>query len=207
MCDFAEYDESKAKELAVLTTKAKELMDEIETFESIYDDCSNEPSPLKLEIIGRFLKGWRTKLNVFSYDDIYHSRCGDREGSESSLITWLSESELKQHMLEFAKKNPGNYCHHKFLYSMYQADYGIYSSDEYAHGLQGCNEISLNSIKEKDIYAAEEFAEIERKRKEELLKQQQAAEAVRLAAIEQRERAEFERLKSKFEKESSNGSR
>jgi hypothetical protein len=202
--EYHEYEAEKAKELESLRAKLAEFQTAFQQFVSFYEyDGSSTIEMLKREVAGSMLRGSDRILNYFEYDTVYYNRCGDRDGEASGLLTWLEESELKKHMAEYARKNKGNYCHHKFLASM--SDYGItMRSYESLPEMYGANTISLSHISEKDIYSSEEFAEIEKIRAEEARKKKEAEDAARLAATEKREREEFERLKKKFEKENCN---
>ena len=138
------------------------------------------------------------RLTNYYYDDTYY-RCGDRYGDEFGLLSPLSEHEFREKMREFALKNPGNYCHRKFLRSM--TNYGIFyegsSSDLEFDGIS--HSVALHSISESDIYTDEEFAEITRKREEEKRLKVEQERAVAVAKREQQEREQYEKLKVKFE--------
>jgi hypothetical protein len=200
MCNFEEYDASKAEAEKLVRAKIQDVVSELANFDSLYGyDGSGTDRNLKLELIGSVMKDEAVKLNHFTYSDVYYGRCGDREGSYSGLITWLSEHELKQHMLAFAKQTK-DYCHHRFLASM--SAYGFYYHNHDESSDFSCveYETSLNNVSEKDIYSEVEFAELKRQRDEAAKKKQDAEEAQRKAAVEKRERDELDRLKSKYER-------
>jgi len=139
-------------------------------------------------------------LNCYTYSDQTYS-CGDTYGSKSGLLTYLQMDDLKKHMIEFAQKNRGKYCHHKFLASM--GEYGICLSDEVPDmsGLLLGDEIDIGRFTERDLYSAEDYLKLVQERKTALELEREKAEADRLAKKERSERETYEKLKLKFEGE------
>ena len=200
------YDDAKAIEVEKLQNQIADLEKSLKDFSEIYDyDGSNTFKDLKRSIAKLALQDGSTYdsvLNYFEYDDTYRNRCGDRTGDATGLLTWLDENEFKKHIIEYARKNKGNYCPHSFLRTMSNYGFLLESHGDPLPEIQGVSTNNLlHSFGEKDIYSKEESDEIERIKKEELRKQKEAEEAARMAATEAKERAEFERLKTKFQKE------
>lgn len=190
-----DYEEDKKNDVNRIINKINDLKRDLEDFEVHHD---NETlNDFKRQIIGFCLKGYQV-LNFFYCDDVYR-RCGYLEGEATGLLTWLSFSELKEHMTNYALKNKGNYCHHAFLRTM--SEYGmLLNSDDHLPDFpyEYVMDISLSSISEKDIYSEAQLAEIKKAKEEAEQKKKAAEEAARLEAVEKKERAEFERLKVKF---------
>jgi hypothetical protein len=164
-----------------------------------YDWNFTDPSG-KSEILKKMLLQQDFKLNVFTYDDRYHDRCGGSSGSSSYFVTPLSEDEVRTQMRRYYEKRSDDFCCHRFLKHI--SDFGIYFEDGYSNSCFGGiinNIVDFSGIKEKDLIHPEKYAEIiatreaaetARREKEQREKQEKEKEA---------RRKQFESLKKEFE--------
>lgn len=201
--DYTDYEASKAVVVQRIESQLADIRESLREIRDVYEDSNGEVASLLREFALELGQRAELKLNLYSYDDIYHNRCGDRDGTRTELLTYASFDEIKQRMNSYAKecvKKGEKYCHHEFLSSL--TDLGIlhrYSDDLSDAGGDFINyEERLNSIKEKDMFSAEEYAEILAKREADAKAKKDAEAAAVKAKQEQQERDQYEKLRAKF---------
>lgn len=186
--------------------KVKENFDlafsELKKYNEEWAEWDVKDENFEMKILNRFIFEFDAKFNCFTYDDTSY-RCGDKTGHFSAIVTTLTLSEMKVKMKEYFQKcveNSKSFCRHEFLSSI--SDLGViysgYGSSSFDLDGHACNEYSLNNINEKDIFSAEEYSEIIKKREEDIRKKREAEELLRRQKVEEAERKQYEELKKKY---------
>lgn len=196
-----EHDLKRLNEIDQIKVKFDELYDSLNEFSERWMYYNNfELETIKKEFMRKCSEVSPFQMNLFEYNDVYYDRCGDSGGSETVVLTWHSDEEVKRLMWEYINKlNGKKYCPHEFLATVP----GIKADGRTSTNLSDntdkleCHTLSRNG--HKDCLTSEEYAEYERKVKERDRILAEAEKAKQLAAVEAREKAEFERLKAKWE--------